>query len=124
MIVPKNAKNSEYLQLGKAKFIRFKKNDGGYVNADDGGYQFLSNFPKPACSEGCGDKSYGFRTIPLKDVLDENKKIPQNWIKDRIVLIGSTAPSLQDLKLIPYSSSFMDWRAGVYSWCRTASLFY
>ncbi|WP_414620529.1 CHASE2 domain-containing protein [Calothrix sp. CCY 0018] len=106
-IVPKNAKNSEYLQLGKAKFIRFKKNDGGYVNADDGGYQFLSNFPKPACSEGCGDKSYGYRTIPLKDVLNENKKLPENWIKDRIVLIGSTAPSLLDLKLIPYSSSFM-----------------
>lgn len=106
-VVPKNAKNSEYLQLGKAKFIRFKKNDGGYVNADDGGYQFLSNFPKPSCSEGCGDKSYGYRTIPLKDVLDENKKLPENWIKDRIILIGSTAPSLLDLKLIPYSSSFM-----------------
>ncbi len=106
-VVPKNAKNSEYLQLGKAKFIRFKNNDGGYVNADDGGYQFLSNFPKPACSEGCGDSSYGFRTIPLKDVLDENKKLPENWIKDRIVLIGSTAPSLLDLKFIPYSSSFM-----------------
>ena len=105
-IVPKEAKNSEYLQLGKAKFIRFQKNDGGYVNADDGGYQFLSNFPKPACSEGCG-KSYGFRTIPLKDVLNDNKKIPENWFKDRIVLIGSTAPSLQDIKLIPYSSRFM-----------------
>ena len=106
-IVPKNAKNSKYLQLGKAKFLRFQKNDGGYVNADDGGYQFLSNFPKPACPKGCGDKSYGYRTISLEDVLDENKKLTENWIKDRIVLIGSTAPSLLDLKLIPYSSSFM-----------------
>ena len=105
-IVPKEAKNSEYLQLGKAKFIRFKNNDGGYVNADDGGYQFLSNFPKPACSEGCS-KSYGFPTIPLKDVLNDNKKIAEKWFQDRIVLIGSTAPSLQDIKLIPYSSRFM-----------------
>ncbi len=106
-ILPKRAKKSKYLQLGKAKFIRFQKNDGGYVNADDGGYQFLSNFPKPVCCKGSGDKSYGFRTIPLKDVLHENKKIPENWFKDRIVLIGSTAPSLQDFKLIPYSSRFM-----------------
>lgn len=106
-IVPKEAKNSKYLQLGKAKFIRFKKNDGGYVNADDGGYQFISNFTKPACSEGCGNKSYGFRTIPLRDVLNDNKEIPENWFQDRIVLVGSTAPSLQDLKLIPYSSRFM-----------------
>ncbi len=104
-ILPKKAKNSDYLQLGKAEFLRFENNDGGYVNADDGGYQFLSNFPKPACKKGCGDKSYGFRTVSLKDVL--NGKIPKNWIKDRIVLIGSTAPSLQDLKLIPYSSGFM-----------------
>ncbi|MGB7380125.1 MAG: CHASE2 domain-containing protein [Rivularia sp. (in: cyanobacteria)] len=104
-VLPKKAKNSDYLQLGKAEFIRFENNDGGYVNADDGGYQFLSNFPKPACKKGCGDKSYGFRTVSLKDVL--NGKIPKNWIKDRIVLIGSTAPSLQDLKLIPYSSGFM-----------------
>ncbi|MGB3640245.1 MAG: CHASE2 domain-containing protein [Rivularia sp. (in: cyanobacteria)] len=106
-IVPKNAKNSKYLQLGKAKFLRFQKNDGGYVRADNGGYQFLSNFPKPACFEGCADKSYGFSIISLKDVLNENKKIPENWFKDRIVLIGSTAPSLQDLKLVPYSSRFM-----------------
>ncbi|MGB6297236.1 MAG: CHASE2 domain-containing protein [Rivularia sp. (in: cyanobacteria)] len=106
-ILPKNAKNSDYLQLGKAEFIRFQQNDGGYVNADNGGYQFLSNFPKPACSKGCGDKSYGFRKIPLTDVLDENNKLPENWIKNRIVLIGSTAPSLLDLKLIPYSSHLM-----------------
>ncbi len=104
-ILPKKAKNSDYLQLGKAKFIRFKNNDGGYVNADDGGYQFLSNFPKPSCKKGCGDKSYGFRTVSLKDVLNGN--VSKNWIKDRIVLIGSTAPSLQDSKLIPYSKSFM-----------------
>jgi diguanylate cyclase (GGDEF)-like protein/PAS domain S-box-containing protein len=104
-ITPEKAKDSQHLQLGKAKFIRFQQNDGGYVKADDGGYQFLSNFPKPSCSEGCGKKSYGFRTVLFKDIL--NGKVPENWIKDRIVLIGSTAPSLQDIKLIPYSSRFM-----------------
>ncbi|MGB3757058.1 MAG: CHASE2 domain-containing protein, partial [Rivularia sp. (in: cyanobacteria)] len=33
-VLPKKAKNSDYLQLGKAEFIRFENNDGGYVNAD------------------------------------------------------------------------------------------
>ena len=104
-VTPKRAKNSQYLQLGKAEFIRFKENDGGYVKADDGGYQFLSNFPKPACKVGCHGKSYGFRTISLKKIL--NGDVSKSWIQDRIVLIGSTAASLNDLKFTPYSSSFM-----------------
>jgi diguanylate cyclase (GGDEF)-like protein/PAS domain S-box-containing protein len=102
-ITPKKAKNSAYLQLGKAEFIRFQKNHGGYANVDDRGYQFLSNFPKPACKEGCDGKSYGFRKVSFIEVLNGN--VPKNWFEDRIVLIGSTAPSLQDLKLIPYSNS-------------------
>ena len=104
-IKPKRAKNSQYLQLGKAKFIRFEQNDGGYINADDGGYQFLSNFPKPRCKKGCDGKSYGFHKVSVREVLNGN--VPKNWLEKRIVLIGSTAPSLQDLKLTPYSSSFM-----------------
>ncbi len=104
-ITPKNAENSDYLQLGKATFTRFKQNDGGYIKADDGGYQFLSNFSKPVCNESC-EKGYGFRKIPLIKILDG--EVPRSWIEDRIVLIGSTAPSLQDLKLTPYSSDFTD----------------
>ncbi len=104
-ITPKKAQNSDFLQLGKAKFLRFKENDGGYVNADNGGYQFLSNFPKPACKESCDGKSYGFSRVSFRKVL--NGEIPKNLIKDRIILIGSTASSLQNLKLTPYSTNLM-----------------
>lgn len=105
-IVPKRAaKNSEYLQLGKAVFTRFRGNSGAYVKADDRGYQILSNFPKPGCYGSTPD-SCGFRTVSMLNVLEN--KVPENWIKDRIVLIGSYAPSLQDFVFIPYSSRLME----------------
>jgi diguanylate cyclase (GGDEF)-like protein/PAS domain S-box-containing protein len=97
----KAAINSEYLRLGKSVFIRFQGNDGGYINADDKGYQVLANFPKPSCEEYY-QKSCSFRQVSMSDVLDN--KVPISWIRDRIVLIGSTAPSLQDFVFIPYSS--------------------
>lgn len=104
-IVPLAAQsNPEYLQLGKAVFSRFLPNDGSYVGADNRGYQIISNFPKPSC-ETCSPDNWGFRKVSLREVL--NDKVPENWIKNRIVLIGSTAPSLQDYVQIPYSSQFV-----------------
>ncbi|MEH1894204.1 MAG: CHASE2 domain-containing protein [Nostoc sp.] len=104
-IIPTKAKNNpEYLQLGKAAFTRFEANDGAYVGADDRGYQLLTNFPKPKC-QGSSKELCNFRQVSMRDVLAD--KVKENLIKDRIVLIGSTAPSLQDFVFIPYSSSLM-----------------
>ncbi|MBN3881157.1 MULTISPECIES: CHASE2 domain-containing protein [unclassified Nostoc] len=104
-ITPTKAKsNSEYLQLGKAAFTRFEANDGAYVGADARGYQILSNFPKPKCQSSSGEFC-SFRQVSMRDVLAD--KVKANLIKDRIILIGSTAPSLQDFVFIPYSSSVM-----------------
>jgi diguanylate cyclase (GGDEF)-like protein/PAS domain S-box-containing protein len=99
--------NKEYLKLGQAIFPRFQSYDGGYAETDDRGYQFLSNFPKLGCrnSSKTSTDSCGFQKISMRDVLA--KRIPENLIKNRIVLIGSTATSLQDFVLIPYSSQFM-----------------
>ena len=101
----KNTK--EYFQLGKAIFPRFQSYDGGYADTDARGYQFLSNFPKLGCrkSSKTSKESCGFQKISMRDVLAN--RLPKNLIKNRIVLIGSTAPSLQDFVLIPYSSQFM-----------------
>lgn len=87
--------NTQYLQLGKGVFRRFDANDGAYVRADAGGYQILSNFRRPAKS---------FRTVSITDVLAD--RVEPSWIRNRIVLIGSTAPSLKDLFYTPYSD---DW---------------
>jgi diguanylate cyclase (GGDEF)-like protein/PAS domain S-box-containing protein len=101
-ITPTKAKNNhEYLQLGKATFTRFESNDGAYVGADARGYQILTNFPKPQCQSLSGEFCR-FTQVSIRDVLAG--KVKENLIKDRIILIGSTAPSLQDFVFIPYSS--------------------
>ncbi len=104
-ITPKKvASNHNYLQLGKAVFNRFEPNHGAYIEADAKGYQILSNFLKPAC-KNLQVESCPFRQVSLIDVLAN--RVPKDWISDSIVLIGSTAPSLPDDVLIPYSSRLM-----------------
>ncbi|HEY9852790.1 MAG TPA: CHASE2 domain-containing protein [Leptolyngbyaceae cyanobacterium] len=81
------------LGLGKAVFVPLTGNDGGYVGANSGGYQVLLNFR--------GDLD-SFNTISLADVLDNRIG---NQIEGKIVLIGATGQSLNDLFLTPYSSN-------------------
>jgi adenylate cyclase len=83
-------------RLGRALFTAFRGNDGGYVRADDNGYQVLLNFRGDARS---------FTTVPLKAFL-EGAISPE--LRDRIVLIGSTAESTNDFLLTPYDSSLTD----------------
>lgn len=86
-------KDGEQIQLGKAVLVPFLPNDGGYVRADPGGYQILLNY-------------YGtqkqYQTFSITDLLAN--KIPQELVRDRVVLIGSTAESVNDLFQTPYSS--------------------
>ena len=86
--------NTDKRSLGKAIFTPFKSNDGGYVRADAGGFQILLNFRGTETS---------FDRVSIVDVL--NGDIPEDLMRDRIVLIGSTAHSLNDLFATPYSSS-------------------
>jgi adenylate cyclase len=84
--------NTENLSLGKAVIVPFQSNDGGYVGADAGGFQILLNYH--------GDQK-SFKYVSLSEVL--NQEISPDLMRDRIVLIGSTAPSLNDLFLTPLS---------------------
>ena len=81
--------------LGQAKFVPLSSNDGQYNQADLGGYQILLNYQGGLES---------FPTISLTDVLE--RRIPSNFFRDRIVLLGSKAPSLNDNYATPYNNNF------------------
>lgn len=87
---------AQFLQLGRAVFVPFETNDGGYVRADAGGYQILLNYRGPA---------HSFHTVSISDVLED--RIPPDLVRDRIVLIGATATRLRDFFDTPYSGNLI-----------------
>jgi len=92
---PEISKDKQVLTWGKGIFPKFKPNDGGYWKADDGGFQFILNYKGPS--------GKSFQTISVSSVLDG--KIPPNLLKDKIVLIGATATSLNNFFYTPYSNN-------------------
>ncbi|MFB2922499.1 CHASE2 domain-containing protein [Aerosakkonema funiforme] len=79
-------------RLGKAVFAPFGKNDGGYEDADDMGYQIILNYR---------NTSKNFNMVSMTDVLQN--RVPPEWGRDRIVLIGPVSEAFEDLVLTPYS---------------------
>jgi adenylate cyclase len=86
----------EKIKLGHAIFPSFAPDDGGYKGAEAGGYQVLLNYR---------GQIQQFQTISLTEVLQN--RIPPTLMRDRIILIGSTAESLKDLFYTPYSSKLL-----------------
>ncbi|WP_445627710.1 CHASE2 domain-containing protein [Nostoc sp. DSM 114167] len=87
--------NSGDLQLGKIVFKRLQPHKGGYQQADTGGYQILLNYRSFQNSPG-----EIAAKVTLTDVL--KGKVNAEQVKDRIVLIGTTAQSFRDYSLTPY----------------------
>ena len=69
------------------------KNGGGYHNEIDAGLglQRLLRFRVPG----------SYATYTLAEIIDG--AVPEDMIRDRVVLIGSTAPSLRDLFEVPHT---------------------
>ena len=93
-IRPKSAANGN-MKLGKAVFTPFEPNDGEYIEADAAGYQIILNYRHPPGS---------FITISLREVLEN--RIKEDLFRDRIVLIGPLAASLNDFFHTPFSGGF------------------
>ena len=85
--------NKKIYGLGKAVFTPLTGKEGEYSKAETGGYQILLNYRGELDS---------FLSISMKDVLEN--RIPQELMRNRIVLIGAIAPSLNDLFQTPYTS--------------------
>jgi adenylate cyclase len=95
-ISPQIQPGTKNWRLGKTTFLPFEANDGGYVRADAGGYQLLLNYREP---------TKHFSTVSLTDVLKD--RVPPNWGRDRIILIGGVGETFPDLHYTPYSSSLL-----------------
>ncbi|HEY9801715.1 MAG TPA: CHASE2 domain-containing serine/threonine-protein kinase [Leptolyngbyaceae cyanobacterium] len=85
------------LQIRNVVFKPLQSHSGGYENADTQGYQILLKYRSPRQIA---------QQVTLTDVL--SGKVKPDLIKDRVVLIGSTAPSLKDVFNTPFTTGKAD----------------
>lgn len=83
-------------QFGATALPRFEANDGGYVRADVEGYQTSINYR---------GGSRHFETVPMRDIMEN--KLPSDWGRDRVILIGYISESSNDLFFVPHSSGLL-----------------
>ena len=78
--------------LGQARFVPITPEVGDYFSEEIGGYQIPLNY-----------RSQVFETVTLSEVL--SGAVEPEQFRDRIVIIGPLAPSLNDFFYTPYSSN-------------------
>ncbi|WP_448570920.1 CHASE2 domain-containing protein [Trichothermofontia sp.] len=93
-LLPTPADSRGRFQWGQAHFQPLQPHSGGYRHADAAGYQLLLNYR---------NYKQGARLVSLGEVLAG--EVDPSWIADKIVLIGTTAPSGKDLFPTPYSAT-------------------
>ncbi len=94
-IQPKFSKNKE-LQINNTTFKPLQSDSGGYQKVDTNGFQILLNY-----------RSVNpVKLVSVSQVLAN--QINPALVKDKIVLIGSTAPSIKDIFNTPYSANQQD----------------
>lgn len=81
------------MQLDQAVFLPLEPHSGGYQRLDAAGYQILLNYRSPYQPA---------RQVSFSQILQN--QIDPALVKDKVVLIGTTAPSGKDLFYTPFSS--------------------
>lgn len=85
-------RNPEHLRLGPVTLRPFGAHDGGYVGADDRGYQSLLDYLGGARP---------FQRLTLSALLDG--QVQPDTVRDKVVLIGVAAESVKDFFFTPFS---------------------
>ena len=80
----------------KNKISLIQNYSGGYTNVDSNGFQIFINYP---------EKNY-IPIYSLSEVLED--KIPLEKLKNKMIVIGATAPSLKDVFAVPSSRFVTD----------------
>ena len=75
----------------KNKISLIQNYSGGYTNVDSNGFQIFINYP---------EKNY-IPIYSLSEILED--KIPLEKLKNKMIVIGATAPSLKDVFAVPSS---------------------
>ena len=86
--------NPNFVQLGETTIPPLGVDDGGYADTDDRGYQFLLDYRRGANA---------FHSFSLGDALAG--AIPTDALRDKIVIVGTTAESVKDHFFTPYSQA-------------------
>ncbi|NEQ45170.1 MAG: CHASE2 domain-containing protein [Leptolyngbya sp. SIOISBB] len=86
--------NIEYLDLNGATFVPLDSHFGGYRHIDAAGYQIMLRYRGAAGT---------IPTVSLGEILAG--QFQTEMIRDRIILIGTTAASAKDFFLTPYSAT-------------------
>lgn len=93
-ILPRNSRqNPDHIEINNVAFPILQPNDGSYQGLDNAGYQIMLNYRSSVVAE----------QVMFTEVLAG--RIDPALVKDRVVLIGTTAPSSRDLFDTPYSAS-------------------
>lgn len=87
-----------YLRLNNIVFQQLKPHTSGYQQVDTSGYQVLLNYRSLSSPQNIAQQ------VPLRDVLNDQINQLSELVKDRIVIIGVTAPSTVDYWKTPYSA--------------------
>jgi adenylate cyclase len=82
----------DYVKLGGITIRPFESHDGGYIGADDRGYQFLLDFKRDHRT---------FPSFPLHQLL--SGEIPKNALAERVVLVGFDSHGVKDFFYTPHS---------------------
>ncbi|MGJ3251018.1 MAG: CHASE2 domain-containing protein [Elainellaceae cyanobacterium] len=83
----------KHIQIGSTSFPPLTETSGGYRDADAAGYQILLNY---RTSDRLAQQ------VSLMDVL--NGQLEPDWVTDKIVIIGTVAPSSKDLFYTPFTA--------------------